>query len=423
MSTAVVQLSEAEIKRQAAGAAVTLRDARYPGLRFRFRGDRSTGSWYLLAGRSWKKVAGYPQLPVRKVLEILPDLHARCALGQSAAAGSQFGTVGELLRWYGERNASDRNLTEQRRKSVESIIKCQLLPRIGSMAISDVSRERLDSQLMWPMQAEQALGYVRQSLRVLQQAFARAESLGRLADSPLRGVKFSDFTTDRVKPKSAKLSMLELPDLLSKLVDRFSSDPVACMLAIMQLAHGTRIGETRQARWNHISLAERVWIIPADHTKTKTEHRLPLTERMCELLTLYRQRMGKRAAPNGGLFVQRLQNKILTAGEAQALIAGLSCGDWSSHDLRKLARTGWVELGIDYLIGEMLLNHAMGFSAETYVNTSAADLKSEALTRWHALLDDKGLAGLACETGENTDIGDSKEAENRINQKAQKPDQ
>ena len=49
------------------------------------------------------------------------------------------------------------------------------------------------------------------------------------------------------------------------------------MLALMMLAHGTRIGETRMARWSEISLAAAEWFIPAGNTKTRTEHRLPLT--------------------------------------------------------------------------------------------------------------------------------------------------
>lgn len=422
--TVVIQFSEAEIKRQAAGNALTLRDARYPGLRFRFIGDRTAGSWYLLVSRSWKKVAGYPQLPVRWMLEILPELHAKHALGQSVTAGSQFSTVGDLLRWYGERVSRDRSLSRQRKQSVESIIRCQLAPRIASMPIVDVTRESLDRSLMWPMQAEQALSYVRQCLRVLQQAFARAESLGHLSENPLQGIKFTDFSKARVKPKPAQLSMLELPALLDKLTGRFESEPVGTMLAIMQLAHGTRIGETRQARWQHISLTSKVWVIPAEHTKTKTEHTLPLTDRMCELLTLYKQRMGSRATPSSGLFVQQVNGKTITAAMALAHIRTLSGGDWSSHDLRKLARTGWVELGIDYLIGEMLLNHAMGFSAETYVNTSAAELKHEALARWHEMLDENGLNKLAlpaCDMAGKDAIPSSTDAEQRLIPKTARP--
>ena len=94
------------------------------------------------------------------------------------------------------------------------------------------------------------------------------------------------------------------------------------------------------------------------------------------------------------MFLQGYTDKAITEQSAFAGFRSLSGGLWSSHDLRKLARTGWVELGVDYLIGEMLLNHGMSLMAETYINTSADELKLDALTRWHERLDSLGLASL-----------------------------
>src|SRR5690554_6885482 len=72
----VTALSDAEIKRQAQGKTGTLRDDRYPGVRFRFLTDRGKGSWFLISGDKWEKVAGYPQLSCKKFLEVLPELQA-----------------------------------------------------------------------------------------------------------------------------------------------------------------------------------------------------------------------------------------------------------------------------------------------------------------------------------------------------------
>ncbi|EEZ3329035.1 site-specific integrase, partial [Escherichia coli] len=52
-STVYVRFSDAEIRRQAQGTAKTLRDARYPALRFRFHKDRSRGSWHVVVGGVW----------------------------------------------------------------------------------------------------------------------------------------------------------------------------------------------------------------------------------------------------------------------------------------------------------------------------------------------------------------------------------
>ena len=85
-------------------------------------------------------------------------------------------------------------------------------------------------------------------------------------------------------------------------------------------------------------------------------------------------------------------------------IKELSGGEWTSHDLRKLARTVWAEIGIDYLVGEMLLNHSVGTLAKTYIRTTADQLRREALERWHAWLDARGFTAAHGLKSEQTGI-------------------
>lgn len=109
----------------------------------------------------------------------------------------------------------------------------------------------------------------------------------------------------------------------------------------------------------------------------------------------------------------------------------LGKGEWTSHDLRKLARTGWADLGIDFLIGEMLINHAMGHNVQAYIHSTVEERKRIALEQWHAHLDGKGLIlihgleeggnkdsrneleaaqGKGCDTDKKTTIGEDSKA-------------
>lgn len=115
-------------------------------------------------------------------------------------------------------------------------------------------------------------------------SFRQARKLDLIPVNPLAELKFSQFTTARIQPKPARLRDVQLPDLVTLLADRFDSAPGDAVLALMMLCHGTRIGETRQSRWADIALPEREWFIPAEHTKTKTELRVPLTDQVCSLL-------------------------------------------------------------------------------------------------------------------------------------------
>ncbi len=390
-----VSLSDTEIKRQMKSDISMMRDIRYPGLMFRFLKDRRKGSWYLYSrnpGRTYKKIASYPQLSCKKLVEILPDLHAQMALGRPAAAVTSSGkTCGELLAWYRERAFKDKNRTAKRRNDERSIIDVHLMPRLSGLRVEHVARETLDEALMWPMQEILSISYARSVLRVLQMVFAQAKRLELIDANPMAGLRFTDFVQAPILPKPASLHMLDLPRLMERLTECFDERAEAGMLALMMLCHGTRIGETRRARWRHICLSQRVWIIPAENTKTRKAHTLPLTEQVCALLNVYRERVKGGGSDSDALFSGRGTGKIISEAAAFSEFRWMSKGEWSSHDLRKLARTGWVEIGVDYLIGEMLLNHAMGFSAETYINTSAENLKLDALSRWHNRLDELGF--------------------------------
>ena len=89
----------------------------------------------------------------------------------------------------------------------------------------------------------------------------------------------------------------------------------------------------------------------------------------------------------------------------------LGKGEWTSHDLRKVARTAWADLGIDHLIGELLINHAMGHNVQVYIQSDVMGRKRDALEKWHAHLDQRGFALIHGLTGVRTgDSGNSLEA-------------
>jgi integrase len=47
---------------------------------------------------------------------------------------------------------------------------------------------------------------------------------------------------------------------------------------------GVRSGSVRLANWTEIDLAKKLWIIPAEHTKARQEHRVPLSPQAIQML-------------------------------------------------------------------------------------------------------------------------------------------
>jgi hypothetical protein len=208
----------------------------------------------------------------------------------------------------------------------------------------------------------------------------------------MKDVKFSDFSKAKVGVKPSRLRVTQLQDLIALLRDALAIAPADAMLALMMLCHGTRIGETRQAQWSHISLAEREWFIPAENTKTGVEHHLPLTDQVRQMLMTYRETQWASGYAGQYLFPSR-NGKALSEGQASAVFTRLGQGEWTSHDLRKVARTGWADIGVDHLIGELLINHAMGHNVKVYIQSDVMSRKREALDRWCAYLEPRQRCG------------------------------
>ncbi|MNF53692.1 Prophage CP4-57 integrase [compost metagenome] len=398
IKTLTVKLSDAEIQRNAKLEHVRdLRDASHPALHFRFAKNRARGSWYLLNKRQWHRIGAFPDLSTKQVVAALPAVRLRVA-ADGAASVSGWVTVGELLDWFADRMARSRALSAKRRAAGKSAINRQLKPRLKDLLIHEVSAQTLDQRLMWPGQETLSLSYVQQLYRLLAVAFRQARKLDLIPINPMAELKFIHFTTARILPKPTRLRDIQLPELMEELTERFERAPSNAMLALMMLCHGTRIGETRQSRWADIALAEREWFLPAEHTKSKTELRVPLTDQACALLRRYRTCQHANGYEGAFLFPSR-RGLPLSDNQASAVFTRLGQGAWTSHDLRKVARTAWTDLGVDGHIGEMLLNHSLGKIASTYINTQAKEQRRLALVKWHNWLDERGFNAIHEQTG------------------------
>lgn len=395
MTTLHVTLTDTEIRKQAAGTARQLRDPRYPELRFRYSTtDRSKGAWHVVVRGKWGKAGNYPGINAKLMQTTLPAILARRSADPDAPSiTTSWRTVGDVLAWYADRMSRDRGLSVKRKASAQSALRRHLVPRLHDLELASLDRATLDRLLMWPMQERFALSFVRSVYGVLAVAFRQARRLGLIGVNPMTNLKYTDFVQTRIKPKPARLRGDDLPELLRELAERIERAPLEAMLALMMLCHGTRLGETRLARWKNVNLISGQWFIPASDTKTKAEHTLPLTPQVCALIERYRSIQQASGYQGPLLFPGRLGGAI-SATLASTLFKAMSKGEWSSHDLRKVARTAWADLGVDYMVGEMLLNHAMKDLDATYIHTTAEGMKRKALEAWHQHLDAQGLAAI-----------------------------
>src|SRR5690606_28905189 len=236
--------------------------------------------------------------------------------------------------WWLSRIEGDRARSESYRSSMVSLMRRHVLPRLDKVTLRKLDRIVLDDKLVFPMHQELSPRTVQKAIQGLGQAFRMAHEQGRIAENPLTGTTFRDFYKGKLRPKPAALSRVDLPGLVRHLVTVFNEDPAKGMLPLMMLAHGTRIADTLLAQWAHVSLEERVWVIPEANTKSRREHVLPLTPQVLGLLARYRQALPDSRLRAPWVFSVRGGARVADTS-AHALMREVSGRQWTSHDLRK----------------------------------------------------------------------------------------
>lgn len=386
MAIACIALSDAAIKRAVADKSITeIRDPRYP-LRLRLGSSRSRGSWYLVTNKegkaNWSKVANWPLVSAKAIIDDLPTLSIQHRQDQSVKVNTWL-SCGGLLNWYLTRSQSDTSLSIKRRRNIKCTIVKHLLPVLGEVMLSELNHHKVDELLIWPLQARYSIGSVRQYYAVLRKAFKQATVLKLISDDPLASLSFTDFIATPIATKPPQLQATDLPKLLS---DLDTASDSAALLVFIMLAYGTRIGETRLLKWSYYDSPNAKLVIPANITKTHAQLTIPISGLMAEVLRWHKSMQAAAGYRGGYLFPHPCRNTGLDERGANSLVKQVSGGEWTAHDLRKLARSCWADLGIDYMVAEQMLNHSMTKLDQAYIHTYLADQKREAIELWHNYL-------------------------------------
>lgn len=376
MPTERLSISDSVIKRLAASQVTELADTRHGAVRFRYHSDRQSGSWFLVTHRGgrthWRKFGRWPQVPTRRALASVPDLMAEAATAATpSAVVSGLEIVDDLLNWYNDRVQSDRQASASRRRNVATAVCRHLSPMIGHLSLVDLTKPVLDERLLWPLQQRYAPSTCRHILATLKAATRKATTLCLLDKDPLSSVRFSDFIPAPIIPKGSSLKPSDLPAVLQCIR---KAEPGPRTLCWMMLLYGTRIGESRRTHRPNIDISGAWWHIPAEDTKTGRAHRLPLTDFAVDKLQpmlgtdryLFEGREGPISETTANRWVQKVSGRR-----------------WTAHDLRKLARTCWMDLGVDYMIAELLLNHTQSRLDRTYIHSYADERQRQAIEKWH----------------------------------------
>jgi integrase len=139
-----------------------------------------------------------------------------------------------------------------------------------------------------------------------------------------------------------------------------------------------RLGEVRLAKWAEIDFEAKTWVVPAPRTKTRKEHRVPLSRRAVELLKeMWAIRRGEaifygmRDGPVAGITVLMLAKQVAGA-------------PITVHGFRSTFRD-WAAEQTNYPreVAEMALAHAVGDAVErAYARTDLFERRRKLMESW-----------------------------------------
>jgi integrase len=387
MQTVRVVMTEKElIKYQ--HKTVQLKDIRCPSLLFRFSKKSSNkGTFHCLVtdkGVTTSKVIGPHSLmtvtearqAASKIkIDLLAEKYVLCG-------GKRFDNLNALLYWYLGYRQLQVNVKAATLRNIAFQIVSLLVPYIGTWGFNNIRSGNLAEQWLQVLQSKFALSTLRGAFQCLKAAFNQADRLGYLEVNPIAKLNFSDLNSQKVKPKSSRISRLQLTTLQDIITTLPMPQKTLCLICLGFL---TRNQETILAKWMDIDFSRGYWHIPAEHTKTGQEISHPITPKMAELLRSYRRWQRQTIGRTEYLFPRKKLYKPISASTACHQLKHANKGEFTLHDLRKYGSTYLRDMGVDYYIVERILNHRKTHLDATYIHTSSQKIIRQVMEEWHTL--------------------------------------
>ncbi len=323
------------------------------GVRVRKSGRKTFVFLYRTEGRRRRMKLGiYPALSLARARDQAFKFLGAVQRGEDPAEKRTqergAGTFEELAELYLERHARPLKKPASIKEDTR-ILNAYLLPFWGRRRFQSITRSDvifLLDYIQFKRQAPVMANRVKALTSTLFNFALRKALVPVTFANPCTHVElpFKETSRDRV------LSDDEIQALWEDLENR--AEPTASIFRLMLLI-GQRPGETKAMRWRDLD-DNNIWTIPATETKTKREHRVPLSTQAIAVIEELRPFSGELefvfASPNGGniRWLQKMSQQIQKN-------TGFH---FRPHDLRRTCATNLSKLGIDDVTIARILNHS-----------------------------------------------------------------
>jgi integrase len=315
------------------------------------------------------------------------------------AAASKNKTFKECAEAYMEAHASDYT-NEKHRKQWASTLETYAYPVLGRLLVSDITMRNVLDVLMqdtkhrngengklWHIKAETAKRLLDRIRTVLDYATVNEYRTGN-NPATWKGYLDTQLPSQRGLKKTKHQPAVPytlVGDFMSKLRSNNSTSARALEFLVLT---AVRSGSVRSATWDEIDLGKKLWTIPAEHTKAKREHKVPLPSQTLSLLSNLPRMAGT------ALLFPNPKGKALSDMALSQLMRGMrERGELTveavPHGFRSTFRD-WAAEQTNYPdeIRKAASGHAVGDAVkEAYQRTDLLEKRRHLMTEWANFLD------------------------------------
>jgi integrase len=266
-----------------------------------------------------------------------------------------------------------------KRSEIMSLLRRELLGPLGNVDLATLTRNDLVKRIR-EVEASGRPGTAKELKTRAGVFLGWCVDHGLITASPLAGWRRQRKTrAERIDRPGRALADWELSELWKAAsAQGWPFGPYLKMLLLL----GQRRTETALMAWSDLDLDGGVWTVPPAITKSGRPHKIPLPPQAVAIL-----RTHKRAARCDLVFPGR-RNQPMTGWSKRLpavykLTAKAEMARWTLHDLRRTVRTGLGKLGVDRVVAELLIDHAISDDlAAIYDRGDYWHLRVEAAQRW-----------------------------------------
>ncbi|MBU3577485.1 site-specific integrase [Polynucleobacter sp. UK-Kesae-W10] len=208
-----------------------------------------------------------------------------------------------------------------------------VLPEIGAMHPAQVQRKDI-LKILRNMEERKALAMLRKVRMFMAQMYEYALDAEMVEHSPVPMGQLASFMKHEKKHYPAITNHADVAGLIKQVVKY--GKPIVRTAIILSMHTFQRPSELRKSKWEEFDLKKAKWTIPAERTKKRREHWVPLSPQVVAILKAYQGVIGD----TGWLFPGTRHDQPISEGTIAGAIEEMGYkGIQTPHGFRATART------------------------------------------------------------------------------------